>query len=290
MAEQETPTSLVSFKDLLGLSKPCTVLVEKISDAVGGLCRPWQMKRLAITKAEVEVMKTHKSIQITDIKQRAILRFGEEQIQYQRNMEAVVKKALLNVDEDAQPNNIENDWLTYLFDKARIVSDNQMQNVWARILAGEANAPGSFSKRSINLVSEMGKRDAEMLNVLRQFCWEFGDQLVLVVPEVTSFGDKHGLDFACLRHLESLGLISFSDDIFGGGLVCSGRSILGSYFGKALHLHREKDEWAGDTISVGSGALTPVAHELLRLCAVKPIKGMLKQMTKQWERYSPKAG
>lgn len=31
-----------------------------------------------------------------------------------------------------------------------------MQTLWARILAGEANAPGKFSKRTVNLVGSLG--------------------------------------------------------------------------------------------------------------------------------------
>ena len=289
MPEQEIPSSLISAKDVFGLSKPCTILIEKISDAVVGICGPWQMKRIATAKAEVEVINAHKKLQITDVKQRAMLRFEEEQIQYQRNMEATVQKSLQIVKDDARPNDIEKDWVTHFFDKSRLVSDDQMQDVWARILAGEANSPGSFSKRSINLVSEMNKQDAEMLNILRQFCWEFDSRLVLVVPEDTSFGSERGLSLACLRHLESLGLITFSDDIFGSDLPSPADGLIGTYFGRKIRLFREENDiWGPRSISIGSGALTPSAHELLRLCDSMPVEGIWEHMLEQWRCYSPK--
>ncbi len=34
------------------LSKPVTVLIERVSDAVGGIAKPWQIKRIA--KAETK--------------------------------------------------------------------------------------------------------------------------------------------------------------------------------------------------------------------------------------------
>ena len=34
------------------LSKPATVLIERVSDAVGGIAKPWQIKRIA--KAETK--------------------------------------------------------------------------------------------------------------------------------------------------------------------------------------------------------------------------------------------
>jgi hypothetical protein len=128
-----------------------------------------------------------------------------------------------------------------------------------------------------------------MLNVLRQFCWEFDSRLVLVVPEDSGFGSKRGLSLACLRHLESVGLISFSDDIFGSDLPSPVDGLVGTYFGRKLRLLSEEDEdWGPRHISIGSGALTPSAHELLRLCDSKPVEGMWEHMLEQWKHYSPK--
>ncbi|HLL76618.1 MAG TPA: hypothetical protein VK421_15295 [Pyrinomonadaceae bacterium] len=43
-----------SIVNLGDLTKPATVLIEKISDAVGGVFRPYQIKRLAHAEAEAE--------------------------------------------------------------------------------------------------------------------------------------------------------------------------------------------------------------------------------------------
>jgi hypothetical protein len=51
------------------------------------------------------------------------------------------EKALPQLDEGADPNAMEDDWVTNFFDKSRIVSDDVMQELWARVLAGEANRP-----------------------------------------------------------------------------------------------------------------------------------------------------
>jgi hypothetical protein len=54
------------------------------------------------------------------------------------------------------------------FDKCRIVSDNQMQILWCKVLAGEANSHGSYSKRTINLLGSIHREEAELLNTLRR--------------------------------------------------------------------------------------------------------------------------
>ena len=74
-------------------------------------------------------------------------RFVEEEAQRQQNMEDITVRALPQLDENAKPDSIENDWITNFFAKCRIVSGNEMQELWSRILAGEANVPGTYARR-----------------------------------------------------------------------------------------------------------------------------------------------
>ena len=48
------PTSLISLGEL---TKPATVLIEKIAEAVGGGFRPYQIKRVARAEAEAEKIR-----------------------------------------------------------------------------------------------------------------------------------------------------------------------------------------------------------------------------------------
>ena len=60
------------------------------------------------------------------------------------NMEGITAKALPLLNENAGPDSMDNDWIVNFFDKSRIVSDDEMQNLWSRVLAGEANAPSGL--------------------------------------------------------------------------------------------------------------------------------------------------
>ena len=71
-------------------------------------------------------------------------RFINEQILYQTNMEAIIEKASSHISNDASPENMGNDWLLNFFDKCRTVSEDEMQELWARVLAGEAERPGNI--------------------------------------------------------------------------------------------------------------------------------------------------
>ena len=151
-------TSLVNLGEL---SKPATVLVKKVSAAIGGVFQPYQIVRVAKAEAEAEVIRARAEIQVTDLHYRAFHRFLDEEAKRQANMEEVTQKALPQLDADAKPEAIEDDWLTHFFDRSRLVSDDEMQQMWSRVLAGEANRHGTFSKRTINFLSSLDKSDAE---------------------------------------------------------------------------------------------------------------------------------
>jgi len=150
-----------SIINLGELSKPANTLIEKISDAIGGIFRPYQIRRIAQAEAEADKVRAISQIEITDLQRRALHRFLVEEGKKQNNIETITQKALPSVSEQATPQNIEDDWITNFFDKCRLISDSEMQNLWAKVLAGEANAPGKYSKRTVNLLAGLDKADAE---------------------------------------------------------------------------------------------------------------------------------
>lgn len=55
------------------------------------------------------------------------------------------------------------DWLEIFGSRAEKVSNEHMQQVWAKILAGELNSPGAFSLSTLMLLSNLDKSDAELI-------------------------------------------------------------------------------------------------------------------------------
>jgi hypothetical protein len=147
-----------SLIDIGKLSKPATVLIEKISDAVGGVFKPYQIVRVARAESGANRIQAESQIEITDLHRRAMYRFLEEEAKKQLNIEAITQNALPLLEDKSAPENVADDWITNFFDKSRIVSDKEMQQLWSRVLAGEANAPGAFSKRTVNLLADLDKR------------------------------------------------------------------------------------------------------------------------------------
>src|ERR1700730_13877786 len=225
-----------SLIDIGKLSKPATVLIEKISDAVGGVFKPYQIVRVAKAESEANRIQAESQIEITDLHRRAMHRFLEEEAKKQSNIEAITQNALPLLEDKSAPENVADDWITNFFDKSRIVSDRDMQQLWSKVLAGEANAPGAFSKRTVNMLADLDKVDAELFMRLCGFVWMIGDLVPL--PLVFDRGDiyvRNNISFSTLSHLESLGLIQF-DSVAGFQQLGLPKTIPVFYYGRPVNL------------------------------------------------------
>src|SRR5208282_4000847 len=114
------------------------------------------------------------------IEQRALVRMTREEGKRQENIEAIAAEAILEIESGAKPEEVESDWLANFFDKCRLVSDPEMRSLWSKILAGQANRPGAFSRRTVEVVSMLEKGDADLFTLLCGFGWTF-DELKPIV-------------------------------------------------------------------------------------------------------------
>jgi hypothetical protein len=154
--------------DLGKLSEPATKLVEKVSDAVEGLAKPWQIQRVAKAEAVKKVIDAEADVEVAALKRRAVERWLNEEAKEQRNIEAITAQSILLLTEAASPEKLSEDWVANFFKASRTISEPEMQALWARILAGEANNPGAVSKRTVNVLSQLGTEDAKAFEKLAQ--------------------------------------------------------------------------------------------------------------------------
>ena len=203
---KQTSNSLIDLGDL---AKPADTLIKKISNAVGILYEPRHIRKVAEAKANAALTEAKSEIEITDLHKRAAQRWIEEEAQRQQNMENITDKALPQLNENAKPDSVDNDWIVNFFDKCRIVSDDEMQGLWSRVLAGEANAPGTYSKRTVNSLSDLDKTEAALFTKLCGFGWHIGEIVPLVFDFQAEIYNRYGINFNALSHLESIGLVQF---------------------------------------------------------------------------------
>lgn len=261
------------------LSRPATVLIKKISDAIGVVYEPYHIKRIAKAEAEAERIRTVAKIELTQLQRRAMVRMVQEEGKKQANIEAIAAQAANNLNADAKPENIENDWISHLFDKCKLVSDNEMRDVWARILSGEANAPGSFSKRTVDVVASLDKSDAALFTKLCSFAWMIGNVTALVFDTTDTIYKDQGITFNTLTHLESLGLIRFDPT---AGFLRHGlqNDTVIFYYGMPILVGFGDKE--NKALDIGQVLLTQAGQQLAPVCGSKGLEGFPEYVANRW--------
>ena len=273
-----------SLINLGELSKPATVLIEKIAEATGGIFRPFQIRRVAQAEADAEIIKASAKIGVADLERRALHRFIHEEAKKQHNIESITQKALPAIEEKAQPEKIEDDWITNFFDKCRLISDEQMQILWSKVLAGEANAPGKFSKRTVNLLSSLDKTDAELFRTVCSFIWYLdGEPFPLiygVLHGTSDFYIKAGLNHQRLRHLETISLIGYE-----ANMNMIGKSNLPEFIELTDRYSKIEIKFPNkenNILDVGLVRLTQPGKEMALLIDYKPHEGFKEFLLHRW--------
>jgi hypothetical protein len=261
------------------LAKPATALIEKISDAVGGVFKPFQIVRVARAEAEAELIRAEARIEISDLQRRAMYRFLAEEAKQQANIESITSKAFPLLGENSSPKDMEDDWITNFFDKSRIISDEDMQHLWSKVLAGEANSPGTFSKRTVNLLADLDKRDAQLFTRLCGFVWVIGNFTPLIFDLQNEIYTRAGLTFDSMTHLDTIGLVKF-DNVAGFLRLGLPKKATVFYYCTPVELTLPNE--SDNQLSIGRALFTQAGSELAPVCGSTPVEGFFDFACERW--------
>ncbi|KGB51784.1 Membrane-fusion protein [Sphingopyxis sp. LC81] len=86
---------------------------------------------------------------------------------------------------------LDDDWMNMFIRYAEDASSDQLQQLWGRVLAGEIQKVGSFSRQTLRFIAELDKETAENCEWIASFAvgdwipkyskWETGDSLLRLV-------------------------------------------------------------------------------------------------------------
>lgn len=209
-----------------------------IGAVAGPMLAPWKARREAearriasrgdadtlriITGAQVEAREALAStsinvqgeINIAEIVQQR-LQFQEEK--RQRNIGSIVGRIAEQLgDKEVPDKEPDHDWTARFFNYIQDVSSEEMQVLWAKVLAGEIEHPGSVSIRGLSILRNLDQASAKLFQTLCSCCitYMIGNEEMLDA-RVPSLGgsaggnslQKFGLNFNNLNILNEHGLI-----------------------------------------------------------------------------------
>lgn len=252
-----------SLTNLGDLSKPVTVLVEKVCNAVGIIYEPTRIRRKAHAEADAAKITALAQIELKDVERRALERLVHQEARKQENIESITAQAASTLPPDANVEQLDEDWIAHFFKQCDTVSDVEMQSLWSRLLAGEAHKPGTFSKRTVDFVSTIDKKDAALFTNFCQFAWMIGDLCPLLYDLKHEVYASQGIHFSAVKHLDSIGLISF-ESVSGYQRQGFGKHAHAFYYGQPTLLEFPAD--SGNNLDIGKVLLTATGRELAPIC------------------------
>jgi len=95
----------------------------------------------------------------------------------QANRETIASKTLDELGREDIPGDtpiVDPDWMNTFSSKSELASSENIQNMWARILAGEIRKPGKFSLSTLRFISELDKETAAHFEKLSPYVFNRG--------------------------------------------------------------------------------------------------------------------
>lgn len=266
--------------DTSGLTEPAKLLIKKMASGCGILYDPIGKVRQAKAEVKVKKLQALGEIELSEIQQRALNRFIQEETIIQQNIENITHLALPQLEKDSRPNEIDNDWLHNFFEKSKCISDEEMQALWAKVLAGEANKPNSYSKRTVNFMANIDKNEAKLFTEFCSFAIYYGKPKPLIYEYDHEIYLKKEIHFEAIKHLENIGLVTYSE-LSSFGLQKRPKQILIHYFGTPINIEFKGEK--ENKFDLGKVLLTRIGEELAPISGAKFDKEFFEYILKKWQ-------
>lgn len=199
--------------DFAPIASVANNLIDKIAQGTGYLFTKETPEKIAFEGYVADIRNSS----LSPIHKAVLISNAKRDIKQYANQKNIVEEAQRHLEETDCPQGMDDDWLNAFMDKARLISDKEVQKIWSKILAGECNNPGKFSKRLLNTLFQMERASAEtftkICRVTVKIIKNNGD--TEINPIIFLFDNENyyksiGLTEENLKYLALFGLVEFS--------------------------------------------------------------------------------
>ena len=219
------------------------------------------MKLIAQAQAEARDILIHKQDTVSTDEIRTNIKMDTEnliqtKVLFQErkrlnNLQNIVSQAKEKLPNQVNNKPVDPDWTARFFQNAQDISTEEMQQIWSSILAGEVETPGRTSLRTLDILKNMTKKDAELFNEVMNY--KIQDFIFLDK-------NKKPISYGKLLFLEELDLLNASPYLTKKiSVEKKAKNPLGKYCNHILRLNTELEY---KEIVIPSFMLTKPAMEL----------------------------
>lgn len=217
---------------------------------------------------------------------KASEKFASKVIKEQLNLDQIGLNAANNLrnehyeeNEQQEIKEISDDWLNEFENHAKLKSSDDMKLIFGKILSGEIRKPGTFSIRTVRLISQLDNEAAKLFQLLcsHSVSMHAGPNH-LIDARVVSFNgnaasnslSQYGLSFANLNMLHEYGLIISDYNSWMNYSPCIANEYMHVNFTFKFgdtHYGLEPTDWEkyDKTVKLSGVALTKAGKELLSI-------------------------
>ena len=264
---------------------PISKLISTVSAGIGKMYEPRHKRKMAdATAYEInaigEAMRNAADLPIVydqngvainsedfnRLMQRAGTRLALQETIKQHNIESVVDNAyeILEKEEYCSAEPVEQGWINRFFDSVADISDEDLQKLWGKVLAGEIRQPRSYSLRTLETLKNLAKHEAQVFQKVLPFVIDGGGDKF--IASKSSIHNKYGVTYEDIMLLDECGLI-ISNGTVSLTIIASEDTIIAHNTQHALIAEDIKEE---KKFSFGIYSLTKAGKELLNILEYEP--------------------
>ena len=245
-------------------------------------------KMIQLFGLEAAVIPVEKQMPVED---RSIKRERLATLRKQKNIETIMEKTFAFCANNSIDKRTDLDWFNRYITLAEDVSNKTMQDLWAKILAGELSRPGSYSLKALKVFRDMSITDAKLLaKACSLAVKDQSKKNIRIVsgtyqqPGLFNFLNKDRQSYINLSHfgLNYADILSLADNHLlyqqesESSMMASGETLNLNYNGVPLKLTGKKQNTA-----IQFYKFTPIGTELAHLISDKPNDDFLAMLKQQ---------
>lgn len=258
------------------LSSVANNLIDKISSAINWVASHDTPEKIAINTF-IEDMKNSDYDPVT---KAAFISNAKKIIKEYTNQMDIVKVATQFVNENATPDKMDDDWIAQFMDKAKLISNKDLQFIWGKILADECNHQGSIPKTLLHILTQMDSKDAKVFSTIRSISVYVEDDGIQYTPMIlrrsmADYYEKMGITYDALVNLQALGLIEMNMNADERTYVfeCDKHPITVKYYDKEYYIPSKYDYF-----NVGNVIFTKAGSALCRNIEMPEKEGFFEEI------------
>lgn len=258
--------------------------MELIARAGYILYEPTRIKQKAKAKADAKLITEKNELNISILQRQTLGRILAIETSRQENINRISQKVFGEIASSGKQIDplTDVDWIKKYFSFSQDISNEEMQNVWSKILAGELINAGSFSYKTMSILANMRKQEAELFSRLCTFVLVINDfrfvPLIFSDPSSDGKYNQSSINFEELQFLESLGLIHFNS-VSSYSLTISNKEFTIGIGSKNYLFKTSEDKIK---LGVGDVLLTKEGQELFKVVNAIPNAGLIEVVKKEW--------